>query len=59
MDAHGLEFRNMKKIFAANWISAARTVAPASNAASRVFHPLRPGIGAARLELVGAEGERD
>ena len=50
----------MKKIFAVNWISAARTVAPASNAASRVFHPLRPGIGAAaRMELAVAEGERD
>ena len=51
----------MKKIFAANWISAARAVAPASKTANPMFHPLRPGIGAAnaRLELALANGERD
>ena len=36
----------MKKIFAANWISAARAMAPASNTAAPMFHPMRPGIGA-------------
>ncbi len=50
----------MKKIFAANWISAARAMAPASNAANTSFHPLRPGIGAAsRLELAAADAARD
>jgi hypothetical protein len=51
----------MKKIFAANWISAARAMAPASNTAMPMFHPLRPGIGAAgaRLELTAAASARD
>ncbi len=46
----------MKKIFAANWISAARAMAPASNPANPAFHPMRPGIGAAgpRLAVTGA-----
>ena len=51
----------MKKIFAANWISAARAMAPASNTAIPMFHPLRPGIGAAgsRLELVETASARN
>ena len=50
----------MKKIFATNWISAARAMAPASHSAS-AFHPARPGIGAVapRLALAGADAERD
>jgi len=56
----GQELFKMKKIFAANWISAARAMAPAQNSAHSVFHPLRPGIGAAapRLVLV-SDGLRD
>ena len=51
----------MKKIFAANWISAARAVAPASNNAIPMFHPMRPGIGAAgsRLDMATAASARD
>lgn len=49
----------MKKIFAANWISAARAVAPASKSASTAFHPLRPGIAAVpRLAFADAEHDR-
>ena len=56
----GRELLKMKKIFATNWISAARAVAPASQSTHSVFHPLRPGIGASapRLALVSA-GARD
>ena len=50
----------MKKIFATNWISAARAMAPASTSVSSVFHPLRPGIGAAATRLaLAAEAGRD
>jgi hypothetical protein len=50
----------MKKIFAANWISAARAMAPASNAAAHAFHPSRPGIAAGpRLALGITDGARD
>ncbi len=37
----------MKKTFAANWISAARAMAPASSSHPHAFHTLRPGIMAA------------
>jgi len=50
----------MKKIFAANWISAARAMAPASNTAVNVFHPLRPGIAnGPRLALAVTDAARD
>lgn len=53
----GQELFKMKKIFAANWISAARAMAPASHTASRVFPSLRPAMGALapRLALASAE----
>jgi hypothetical protein len=47
----------MKKIFAANWISAARAVAPVSKSVQTAFHPLRPGI-ASRLVFADAEHGR-
>jgi hypothetical protein len=61
VDAPAQEYRRMKKIFATNWISAARAMAPASHSASAAFHPARPGIGAVapRLALAGADAERD
>jgi len=47
----------MKKIFAANWISAARAVAPAPASVHNAFHTMRPGIGSAspRLALASAD----
>lgn len=53
----GQELFKMKKNFAANWISAARAMAPASNTADRVFHPLRPGIGAVAPRLAMASAQ--
>lgn len=44
----------MKKTFAANWISAARAVAPASSSIPHAFHTLRPGIMAAASRPVYA-----
>ncbi len=44
----------MKKMFAANWISAARAMAPSSNATAPMFHPMRPGIGTASPRLAMA-----
>lgn len=55
----GQELFKMKKIFAANWISAARAMAPASNAVNSVFHPMRPGIGAVAPRLAMASEARD
>jgi len=49
----------MKKIFAANWISAARAMAPASHSAFTVAPPVRPGIGATASRLMLADAERD
>ena len=53
----GPELFKMKKIFATNWISAARAMAPAPNAANSGFHPMRPGIGASAPRLVLADGD--
>jgi len=50
----------MKKIFAANWISAARAMAPVSNPAANAFHPMRPGIATGqRLTLAVTHAARD
>ena len=50
----------MKKIFAANWISAARAMAPSSKAAVAAFHPMRPGISAgARMGYEVSQSVRD
>jgi hypothetical protein len=50
----GQELFPMKKMFAANWISAARAMAPSSNATAPMFHPMRPGIGTASPRLAMA-----
>ena len=49
----------MKKIFAANWISAARAVAPAQNTNASMFHPTRRGIDVSAPRFAMASSARD
>lgn len=59
MGLQGQELFKMKKIFAANWISAARAVAPARNANTSPFHPMRPGIDVSAPRFAMAASARD